>query len=502
MVAEQPIEAKAACMRPLPLRRALCLALVAVCAPLGAGCDRQAGGTVEVVVIGDSPAITDPSKAPVGSADALLLASTAQGLVRFDARGQVEPGLAETWNVSDDGLSYIFRLANTQWAGGRKVTAEQVARLLRRYIAAASKNPLKDSLGAVAEVVPMTDRVLEIRLNAPRPELLQLLAQPEMALVYRAQGAGPFSLERNEAGVRLTREVATPDEEQTRTEELWLRSASAKDAVEQFAAGKADLVTGGSFVDLPYARAAELPRRALQFDPASGLFGLLPVKAGGLLAKAEVRQLLSQAIDRDALVAALAVPGLAPRGTILEPGLANIPDPAPQPWVSTPLDQRRPALVAAASRLFGEERPVIRLALPEGPGSELLLGRLFQDWGAIGLTVERAEKASAADLRLIDEVAPANSPAWFLRGFRCGVARICDEQADLLLDGARSTPALAQRSALLLDASRRIDAVQLFIPLAAPIRWSLVSPRISGFAGNRFALHTLTGLEERLSREK
>jgi peptide/nickel transport system substrate-binding protein len=158
-------------------------------------------------------------------------------------------------------------------------------------------------------------------------------------------------------------------------------------------------------------------------------------------------------------------------------------------------------LIAAARRLLGDQ-PVIRLALPKGPGSDLLLSRLARDWGALGITVERADKASTADLRLIDEVAPSNSPAWFLRGFRCGVAKVCDEQADELLEGARVMPVIAQRSALLVDASRRMDAMQLFIPLAAPIRWSLVSPRISGFAGNRFAVHTLTGLEERLSREE
>ncbi len=30
---------------------------------------------------------------------------------------------------------------------------------------------------------------------------------------------------------------------------------------------------------------------------------------------------------------------------------------------------------------------------------------------------------------------------------------------------------------------------------AAPVRWSLVSARIQGFAANRYARHTLTGLE-------
>jgi peptide/nickel transport system substrate-binding protein len=489
-------------MRPPTTRRALRFALVAALASLATACDREDGGTVEVVVIGESVSVGDPSKAPLGTDDRLLLANVAQGLVRFDARGQVVPGLAETWNVSDDGLSYIFRLANTEWPNGRKVTAEQVARLLRRLAADSSKNRLKDALGAVDEIVPMTERVLEIRLFAPRPELLQLLAQPDMALVYQAHGAGPFRAELEEGVLELSRDVAAPDEEETREEELRLRAAPARNAIRAFVAGDADLVIGGTFADLPYARAAELPRRALQFDPASGLFGLMPTKADGLLANPEVRQLLSQSIDRDALIAALAVPGLVPRTTVLEPGLADIPDPAPQPWVVTPLEARRPALVAAARRLLGEERPVIRIAAPDAPGTQLLLNRLRRDWGLFGISVERAERASAADLRLIDEVAPSNSPAWFLRGFRCGAAKVCDEQADEFLEGARATLVLPQRGPLLLEASRRIDAVQLFIPVAAPIRWSLVSPRISGFAGNRFAVHTLTGLEERLSREE
>ena len=54
-----------------------------------------------------------------------------------------------------------------------------------------SRNPLKDTLGAVDEIVAMTDRVIEIRLRAPRPNLLQLLAQPEFALAPRRPGQRP-----------------------------------------------------------------------------------------------------------------------------------------------------------------------------------------------------------------------------------------------------------------------------------------------------------------------
>ena len=132
---------------------------------------------------------------PLSKPDQVLVDNAAQGLVRFDASGQIEPGLAERWNVSDDGMSYIFRLTNGEWQGGGKISAQQVARLLRRQLSAGSKNTLKDTLGAVQEVVAMTDRVLEIRLRAPRSNLLQILAQPDFALVRKGHGTGPFAPE-------------------------------------------------------------------------------------------------------------------------------------------------------------------------------------------------------------------------------------------------------------------------------------------------------------------
>jgi hypothetical protein len=57
-------------------------------------------------------------------------------------------------------------------------------------------------------------------------------------------------------------------------------------------------------------------------------------------------------------------------------------------------------------------------------------------------------------------------------------------------------PDPAQRYALLVQAAARIDDAQLFIPITAPIRWSLVSQRVQNFAGNRYARHTLTDLEQ------
>ena len=483
-------------------RRRLSLLVLASLA-LGPGaCRDHNAGAVKVVVVGGAPRLRDPATAPLSAPDAVLLGTTAQGLVRFDATGNIVGGLAESWAVTDDGLSYIFRLAAGTWPNGRKITAEQVARTLKRSLANSSVNPLKDTLGAVDDIVAMTDKVIEIRLRAPRPNLLALLAQPEFAVVRNGAGGGPFVIEatRGQPGeLRLTRELVSVDEETTTRQELQLSGATAEKAVQLFAGGGADLVLGGTYADLPFAQRIKLPRGSLRFDPASGLFGLVPTRAAGTLADPGVRQLLSQAIDRDALMDAMRVPGLAARATVLEPGLEGLGPPVAPAWTATPLVQRRPGLAAESQRQFGAEKPVVRIFLPTGPGADILFDRLKFDWGILGIDVQRAANVAASDLKLVDSVAPSSSPAWFLRQFRCGVAPICNADADELLDAARDTLIPAQRSALLAQAAAKIDEVQLFIPLTAPVRWSLVSTRVQGFAGNRYARHTLTDLEQRSS---
>lgn len=481
------------------MRIALQLCLLAGVA-IAAACTPAKRETTSAIVIGAEPALKDPSAGPLGAGDRVLAASVARGLVMFDAGGEIVPGLAERWNVSDDGLSYIFRLESGEWSDGRKITAKEVARLLRKQIGRSSRNPLKDALGAVTDIVAMTDRVIEIRLVAPRPQLLQILAQPEFAILRNGEGTGPFRLRANDDGdgaIRLRREVQDARSGASHDQRIRLRGGSAASALASFTRGDVQLVTGGTADDLPYARAVKLPRNSLRFDPAIGLFGLVPARASGPLLDPDVRALLSAAIDRDALVGQLKVPGLTPRLSLLQPGLAGVPPVDPE-WAGVPLAQRMPKLVAQAKAKFpGPDRPVIRVGLPDGPGGKWLLARLIRDWGALGLQVERAAPGSPADLALIDEIAPSQNPAWFLRRFRCGEVPVCSDEADRLLDAARLAPLIVQRNALLTEASRLMTDRQLFIPLAAPVRWSLVSRSLPGFTENIFAVHPLWDLDRR-----
>ena len=488
------------------LRRFLTIATVAAAIAAG-GCGKNSDGITRVAAIGPDPKLVETVTAPLTPGEALVRANMAQGLVRFDERGQVVPGLAERWNVSDDGLSYIFRLQTGDWPDGRKIRADDIARIIARQLRPASTNPLKDTLGAVTEVVAMTDRVIEIRLSAPRPNLLQLLAQPEFGLVRASVGTGPFKLptdeqlaaakgEIDEGKLFIAHRIRIPDAEDP-VERVQIGGGDAKTLVAAFAKGDLDLVLGGTVGDLPYAMRAKVPRGALRFDPVAGLFGLAPTKRSEFLKDEEVRRLLSRAIDRPALVAGLNVDGLTPRATLLQAGLEGIGQPQQPQWLTQPMEERRSSLVAEAERLMGKmDRPTLRLAMPEGPGGDFLLARLRYDWAPLGLKVERAPSPASADLVWIDEVAPSSTPAWFVRRFRCGVAAICLEEVEPLLVSARAAPIAAQRAALLLEAARLTDEAQLFIPIAAPVRWSLVSGRAPGFAENPFARHTLVGLAD------
>src|SRR4051812_14267264 len=181
-----------------------------------AGCGREQSGPIRVSAIGGPPLLVNPNLQPLDPPAAFLTEAVGQGLVRFDGAGEIEPALAQSWIVSDDGLRYTFRIRRATWADGSPVTAQQVAARLRAALSRASRNPFKPVLGAVDNITPMTDFVLEISLHGPRPNFLQLLAHPELAIVQNNGGTGPYRLMRSEpAGLLLTMARAEEEAEES-----------------------------------------------------------------------------------------------------------------------------------------------------------------------------------------------------------------------------------------------------------------------------------------------
>jgi peptide/nickel transport system substrate-binding protein len=119
---------------------------------------------------------------------------------------------------------------------------------------------------------------------------------------------------------------------------------------------------------------------------------------------------------------------------------------------------------------------------------------LRADWAAIGVQAERVGMDANADLRLIDELAPAQTATWYLRHFTCDRSAICSEAADAALELARDAVHPVERAARIADADLRLAELVPYIPLAQPLRWSLVGARVTGFATNNRGVHPLNHL--------
>ncbi|WP_299649648.1 ABC transporter substrate-binding protein [Sphingomonas bacterium] len=456
------------------------------------GCRQTADtGPVVVSAIGSRPVLTDPTRRAMDTPTRLLIDAVAQGLVRFDAAGQIESGLAERWIVTDQGTSYIFRLREARWADGRAVTAEQVVARLRRQLAPPSRNPLKPFLTAIDEIVVMTPQVIEVRLSRPRPDLLKLFAQPEMAIARgTAPGSGPL---RPVVG-NLLRPVPDPGrvdpnrlDSVDAAEDVRLVGGRAALAVARFVAGKADLVAGGTFADWPLAQAARPAATQLRVDPAVGLFGLAIVRREGFLAQPANRLAIAQAIDRAAVTTAVA-PLWLPDEQLLPHQLDAAAPPLPPGWAGLSLEQRR---ATARQRVVAWGRLVdLRIALPSGPGATRLWGQLARSLLLIGITPQRVAMSEAADLRLVDAVAPYDSARWYL----ATACQPCGEEAQAAVDAARDAPTSAERAQRLTEADAAVAADIPFIAIARPLRWSLVSPRLRAWQPNTRAWHPLNRL--------
>lgn len=468
-------------------------ALIAAAALLAPACDGGSSGPVRVSAIGGPPELRNPNLAALDAPSAFLVNAVAQGLVRFDAGGQIEPALAQSWIVSDDGLRYTFRIARTQWASGGPVTAEQVVARLRAAGSAASRNPLKPQLGVIDEIETMTDDVLEISLKAPRPNFLQLLAQPELAIVRNGAGTGPYRATPRGRAVALAVPLDEDEVEngpaEDRPPELLLRGERTALAVARFEARGAELVVGGTAGDLPIARAANPPAAALRFDPVDGLFGFVFLRPAGALADPAVRQALAAAIDRDTIVASLGVAGLTARTSLVPANLEELPQPSVPAWAALPPPARRAEAAAAIAAVANGAPLRLRVALPPGAGYRIVFALVRRDWAGIGVAAEPVAANAEADLAVVDLVAPTTLATWYLRRFGCQFSAVCVAETDRIVEQARVAQTLGERRALLADADARLATAVPFIPIAAPVRWSLVAPRLAGFQTNAFAAH-------------
>jgi ABC-type oligopeptide transport system substrate-binding subunit len=471
--------------------RLLLLCLLALTGGCSQGVDNS---RIRVDIIEDRPRPFNIAARPLPLASAYLRAATAQGLVTFDSKGRVAPGLANRWILTDDGLSYIFRLNKLRWNDGREVTSQQVASLLTARFREQRDSRFAGELAVIDRVVPMTGKVVEVRLKAPMPYLLETLARPEFGLVRNGVGSGPMQAEKLGEAMQLRlRGVDAKGDPLLEAETVTVRRGPAALALARYSEGQSDFVEGGRFEDYILLDAAGINAGDIHFDPVPGLFGLLFVGNGPFLGDPQNREAMAMAIDRPKLLTAFDIVAWREALTLVPETLPNrLAAPRPD-WTAQQIAERKSFARSVIARWENGNEPVrpLRVALPRGPGGRIFFARLRADMAAIGLEVERVTPEQSHDLRLIDRTADQSSPAWYLDQTSCTVTRICSLDADRLVAQARMADDIEVRKQLLAQAEAELQAVRNFIPIANPLRWSIARPGLLGFHANGRGWHLL-----------
>lgn len=130
------------------------------------------------------PPNLDPTAGAAQAIDSVVYSNIFEGLTRFMSDGSVVPGLAESWDISDDGLVYTFHLhSGVTFHDGTTMDAEDVKFSLDRARAEDSTNAQKGLFASIADVTVIDPLTVQITLSEQNGSLLFNLAWGDAVIV-------------------------------------------------------------------------------------------------------------------------------------------------------------------------------------------------------------------------------------------------------------------------------------------------------------------------------
>ncbi|MGR3505853.1 MAG: ABC transporter substrate-binding protein [Paracoccaceae bacterium] len=130
------------------------------------------------------PPHLDPTSAAAGAIDEVLYANVFEGLTRFGPDGAVNPGLAESWEISEDGTVYTFKLREgVTFHDGSTMDAEDVKFSLDRARAADSANAQKALFAGITDVEVVDPQTVKVTLEAANGSFLFNMAWGDAVIV-------------------------------------------------------------------------------------------------------------------------------------------------------------------------------------------------------------------------------------------------------------------------------------------------------------------------------
>jgi peptide/nickel transport system substrate-binding protein len=144
------------------------------------------GGTL-VWRVGAETASMDPHVAnTLGSTQ--LLSRIYSTLLRYDESANVVPYIAESWKVSEDGLTYTFKLRNdVYFHNGRKLTSADIKYNIERMIDPATGSPRASRFNLVNKIETPDEYTVVFTLKDPFAPFLGNFADPNAMIIPRKE---------------------------------------------------------------------------------------------------------------------------------------------------------------------------------------------------------------------------------------------------------------------------------------------------------------------------
>ena len=529
---------------PSRVRRAWWLVLCSAACALWLGAcgapERGAPGAAGTLHRGNEaePESLDPHA--VRSVAALNVArDLGEGLVTFDAAGNLVPGAAQSWAVSEDGLRYVFELRPAaRWSNGDPLTAADFVAGFRRLLTPATAafygELLLDIRGA-AEILAgerapetlavrdLTDYRLEIELARPTGHFLKLLTLPAAFPIHGPSlaefGPGfarPGRLVSNGA-YRLAEWTVGSHIGLLRNEHYWDAANSAIGQVwyyptvdqlgelNRYRAGELDItanVPASAFPRLKRERAAEL-RVAPYLSTYYYGFNL---RRPPFQDQPALRRALSMVIDRRLLVREVTRRGEQPALGWIPPGLVGY---APQQvdFAAWPPERR----LAEARRLYAAAgysaanplKTEIRFNTDRGHQQiAVAIQSMWREALGVQTTLVNTElKVHLAQIReggqtqvfraswVGDYADPQTFAALLTSGNPANLTGYANPDYDALLAEAAATTDQSRRLSLLREAERVMLNDMPLMPIYFYVSKHLVRPRVRGWSDNTLDVH-------------